>query len=243
MKTKRTNNNDVKDTSPVISQRNKIKNSLSIIERELNDKQKEFIKLALDKNTKIIFVSGPAGTSKTYMAVYTALQLMNQRRVSDLIYIRSAVESSESKLGFLPGEANEKMAPYLAPLMDKLSELLPRSDIASLEKEERISSVPVGFLRGLNWNAKVIISDEAQNMTHKELFTLITRVGEFSKIFILGDPEQSDINGKSGFAKMVAQFDDGESIENGVHVFRFTEDDIVRSGLVKFIIKKLKKPV
>lgn len=233
--------NDKKDTSPVIPQRDKIKNSIKIRQIELNEKQKLFFEMAMDKKTKIMFVSGPAGTAKTYMAVYSALTLINQRRVSDLIYIRSAVESSEAKLGFLPGEADEKMAPYIQPLMDKLIELIPKADIDSLQKEQRVSAVPVGFLRGLNWNAKVIITDEAQNMTHKELFTLITRTGEFSKVFILGDPEQSDINGKSGFIKMISHFDDEESKENGIQVFRLIDDDIVRSGLVKFIIKKVKK--
>lgn len=230
-----------KDTSPTIPQRNKIRNLLTIHQRELTDKQKQFLEIASDKNTKILFVTGPAGTSKTYLSVYNALQQLNQRRVSDLIYIRSAVESADSKLGFLPGEANEKMAPYLQPLLDKLAELLPKGDVDALQKEERISAVPVGFLRGLNWNAKVIIADEAQNMTYKELFTLITRMGEFSKVFILGDPEQTDINGKSGFIKMFNQFDDEESRSNGIHVFRFTDDDIVRSGLVQFIIKKARK--
>jgi phosphate starvation-inducible PhoH-like protein len=243
MKTKRVETKEIKDTSPIIPQRNKIKNLLSIYQRNLNEKQKQFLELVMDKNTKVIFVSGPAGTSKTYMAVYSALTLLNQRRVSDLIYIRSAVESSDTKLGFLPGEADEKMAPYLAPLIDKLVELLPKSDIDSLKKENRISSIPVGFLRGLNWNAKVVIADEAQNMTLKELFTLITRIGEFSKIFILGDPDQSDINGKSGFIKMISYFDDEESRENGIQVFRFTDDDVVRSGLVQFIIKKVKKTI
>jgi len=243
MKNKRSETNEVKDTSPIIPQRNKIRNLLSIHQRQLNEKQLQFLELAMDKSTKIVFVSGPAGTSKTYMAIYVALTLLNQRRVSDLIYIRSAVESSEAKLGFLPGEANDKMAPYLAPLTDKLMELLPKSDIDCLKKEERISSIPVGFLRGLNWNAKVIISDEAQNMTFKELFTLITRTGEFSKMFILGDPDQTDINGKSGFLKMTSYFDDEESKENGIHVFKFTDDDIVRSGLVQFIIKKVRKTV
>ena len=243
MKNKHIESNEVKDTSPIIPQRNKIKNQLSIHQRNLNEKQKQFLELSTDKSTKIIFVSGPAGTSKTYMAVYAALTLLNLRRVSDLIYIRSAVESSEAKLGFLPGEADDKMAPYLAPLIDKLTELLPKGDVDILKKEERISSIPVGFLRGLNWNAKVIISDEAQNMTFKELFTLITRIGEFSKVFILGDPEQSDINGKSGFLKMLSYFDDEESRNNGIQVFKFTDDDIVRSGLVQFIIKKVKKTI
>ena len=241
MKNKNVEPIEKKDTSPIIPQRNKIKNLLTIHQRDLTENQKKFLEVALDKTTKIMFVSGPAGTSKTYMAVYSALNLLNQRRVSDLIYIRSAVESSDSKLGFLPGEADEKMIPYIQPLMDKLVELIPKGDIDVLTKEERITAISVGFLRGLNWNAKVIIADEVQNMTFKEIFTLITRTGEFSKMFILGDPDQSDINGKSGFLKMLSFFDDEESRANGIHVFKFEENDIVRSGLVQFIIKKVKK--
>jgi phosphate starvation-inducible PhoH-like protein len=233
----------LKDHSPIIPQRSKLKSSLHIFQRELNDKQKHFFQLATDKETKLLFVSGPAGTSKTYLAVLAALTMINAKRVSDLLYIRTAVECSDAKLGFLPGEADEKMAPYIQPLLDKLSEFLPKGDVDLLMKEERVSAIPVGFLRGLNWNAKVIIADEAQNMTHKELFTLITRIGEFSKVFILGDPDQSDINGKSGFIKMMSYFDDEESRQNGIYVLRFTEDDIVRSGLVQFIIKKVKKVV
>ena len=233
------NNQYVKlDTSPVIPQRSKFRGNLSIYDRELTNHQKEFLKIAGEKDTKIVFVSGPAGSSKTYLSVLHSLRMINDRKVSDLVYIRSAVESSDSKLGFLPGEADEKMAPYLQPLLDKLVELLPKGDIDVLQKDGRFTSVPVGFLRGLNWNAKVIIADEAQNMTYKELFTLITRTGEFSKVFILGDPEQSDINGKSGFIKMINMFDDEESRQNGIHVFKFTEEDIVRSGICKFIIQR-----
>ena len=235
------NEPESQDRSPIIPQRPKLKFTLKLYQRELNLKQKQFIELASAKTTKIIFVSGPAGTSKTFLAVLQALTMMNDKKVSDLIYIRSAVESSDTKLGFLPGEADEKLAPYIQPLLDKMSEMLPKGDIDILRKEARVTGIPVGFLRGLNWNAKVIIADEAQNMTYKELFTLITRTGEFSKVFILGDPEQSDINGKSGFIKMISHFDDEESRQNGIHVFRFTEDDIVRSGLVQFIIKKIKK--
>lgn len=234
-------NDPKQDRSPIIPQRTKLKSVLKISQRELTEKQQQFLTLAADKSTKVIFVSGPAGTSKTFLAVLHALKMINEKRVSDLVYIRSVVGCSDAKLGFLPGEADEKMAPYIQPLLDKLSEMLPKGDIDILLKEERVTGVPVGFLRGLNWNAKVIIADEAQNMTFKELFTLITRTGEFSKVFILGDPEQSDINGKSGFIKMLGHFDDEESRQNGIHVFRFTEDDIVRSGLVQFIISKVRK--
>ena len=108
-----------------------------------------------------------------------------------------------------------------------------------LMKEKRIDGKPTGFLRGLSWNAKGIIMDEAQNSTFRELVTLLTRVGHFSKLFVCGDPMQSDINGKSGFEKMCNVFNDAESKEKGIHVFYLTEEDIVRSEIVRYIVKKL----
>lgn len=230
-----------KDTSPKVHQNTKIKDSIQVKSVELTEKQKELINILTNKNTKLVFISGPAGTSKTYTSVLAGLNLINDKRVSEIIYVRSAVESSDSKLGFLPGEMDEKMSPYVQPLVDKLEELLPRSDVEKLKKEERIHGFPVNFLRGLNWNAKVIVADEAQNMTKKELITLITRVGEFSKLYVCGDPDQSDINGKSGFSSVMNIFDDEESREHGIYTFKFDEEDIVRSGLVKYILKKLKK--
>ena len=230
-----------KDTSPKVHQNTKIKDSIQVKSVDLTEKQKELIDILTNKNTKLVFISGPAGTSKTYTSILAGLNLINDKRVSEIIYVRSAVESSDSKLGFLPGEMDEKMSPYIQPLVDKLEELLPRSDVEKLKKEERIHGFPVNFLRGLNWNAKVIVADEAQNMTKKELITLITRVGEFSKLYVCGDPDQSDINGKSGFSSVMNVFDDDESRENGIYTFKFEEEDIVRSGLVKYILKKLKK--
>lgn len=232
---------ELMDFSPIIPQRTKIRNLLTIKQRELTKKQKDFLEIARDKSTKLMFVSGPAGTSKTYMSVYVSLLLLNERRVSDLIYVRSAVECAERSIGFLPGTVDEKLSLYIQPLIDKLEEFLPKNEIESLKKEERISGIPINFLRGLQWNAKAIILDEAQNTTIKELITFITRIGEFSKVFVVGDPEQADINGKSGFLKMLNIFDDDESIKNGIKVFRFTEEDIVRSKLVQFIVNKLRK--
>lgn len=229
-----------KDTSPKVYQNEKIKDLLRIDDRPLTQKQLELLELLQSKTTKLVFISGPAGTSKTYTSILAGLNLLNQKKISEIIYVRSVVESSDNKLGFLPGEMDEKMSPYIQPLIDKLEELLPKHDIDKLKKEERIHGFPINFLRGLSWNAKCIVADEAQNMTKKELTTLITRVGEFSKLFICGDPDQSDINGKSGFVPMINTFDDEESRNNGVYVFKFTEDDIVRSGLIKFILKKLK---
>lgn len=233
--------NEKADKSPIIPQRSKLKTNIDIFQREFTENQKRFIDLAMNKSTKLMFVSGPAGSSKTYMAVYCALMLINLKRMSDIIYVRSVVESSDAKIGFLPGELSEKMTPYLDPLVEKLEELLPKGDTDLLIKDNRVTGIPIGFLRGRNFNAKVIICDEAQNTSFKELLTLITRTGQFSKVFVLGDPGQSDINGKSGFTKMASLFDDEEDREQGIHYFKFTTDDIVRSGLVQYIIKKLEK--
>jgi len=237
---KSSQNQITKDLSPVVPQNEKLGRQVIIRQRpDLTGRQKEFLKLALDNEVKIILVSGPSGSSKSFLAVLAVLELMNMKKVSELIYIRSIVESSDNKMGFLPGDANEKLSPYLEPLLEKLEEMLGASDIAMLQKEKRIVAKPTGYLRGLSWNAKGIIMDEAQNSTKKELTTLLTRVGHFSKLFVCGDPMQSDINGKSGFAEMCNIFDDEESKAKGIHVFYLKEDDIVRSEIVKYIVKKL----
>ena len=234
------NNNVTKDKSLIVHQGDKLERPVQIRQRpDLTNKQKEFLKLALDNHTKIVFITGPSGSSKSFLATLVALELLNLKKVSDLIYIRSIVESSDNKMGYLPGDANEKLTPYLEPLMEKLDELLCKSDINTLMKENRVEGKPTGYLRGLSWNAKAIIMDEAQNSTFRELTTLMTRVGQFSKLFVCGDPMQSDINGKSGFEKMCNVFNDNESREMGIHVFTLTEADIVRSEIVRYIVKKL----
>lgn len=223
-------------------QRPPIKTKLRIKELAWTQKQRDFFKLALDDDTNIMFVNGPAGTSKSLLAVYCGLKLLNYKKVSDLMYLRSAVESSDAKLGFLPGAAEDKLAFYNLPFLDKLDELLTSTSPEKLEKEKRISMFPVNFARGMSWNAKFIILDEAQNCTQKEITTVMTRLGPHSKLFILADPMQTDLkNGSVGaFEKMFSTFTDQESQSRGIHTFTFDEDDIMRSELVKYVTKKLK---
>lgn len=231
-----------KDQSPKITQREKIKDSLSIRSLNWTAKQKEFIELATNKDTRVIFINGPAGTSKSIIATYVSLLLLNDKRVSDIIYIRSAVESSDSKIGYLPGDADEKLHYYNLPFLEKLDELLPRAEVDKLEKDERISMYPVNYSRGMSWAAKAIIFDEAQNSTSKEIITVLTRLGEFSRCFVLADPMQTDLpqNKAGGFEKLFTLFSDDESKMYGIHTFCFTEEDIVRSKIVKFMVNKLK---
>ena len=125
-----------KDKSPKVHQNEKIKETLTINSRvTFTDKQKELTEILQNKHTKLVFLSGPAGSSKTFISVYSALNLLNEKKVSELIYVRSAVESADSKLGFLPGEMDEKMSPYIQPLVDKLDELLPKGQVDRLKKE------------------------------------------------------------------------------------------------------------
>jgi phosphate starvation-inducible PhoH-like protein len=230
-----------KDTSPRIPQRDKLKGALVLKPLSWTEKQKQFLELALDKNVKIIFVKGPAGSAKTILATYACLEMINQHRISDIMYVRSAVESADNKLGFLPGEIEDKMHFYGVPFLDKLEELLPKHDAIKLITEKRIEIFPVNYIRGLSWNARGIIVDEAQNLTQKELVTVLTRIGKFSKCFVLADPMQSDINGKSGaFENMCDLFRDKEAEANGIVYFELDESDIMRSDLCRFLVNRFK---
>jgi phosphate starvation-inducible PhoH-like protein len=222
---------------------NPIKRQIKLKQFPWTNKQKEFFKLALHPDTKIVLVNGPAGTSKTLLATYCALQLLNMKTISDIMYLRSAVESSDRSLGFLPGSAEEKLRFFNLPFIDKLEELLETTRVEKLEQEGRISMFPVNFARGMNWKAKCIILDEAQNSTIKEITTVLTRLGEGSKCFILADPMQTDIkqgDKQHGFEKMFKLFTDQESIAQGINTFTFDEEDVMRSELVKYLTKKLK---
>ena len=212
----------------------------SLEELNWTEKQKKFIELCLDKNTRIILCKGPAGSSKTLTGVYSALNLLNAGRIEDVIYMRSAVESSDSKLGFLPGDAEEKLFYYNLPFMDKLDELLNCSTIKKLQREEKIKIHPVNFARGMSWNHKAIIFDEAQNSSLKEIITVLTRIGKFSRLFVMADPMQTDLkNNKGGFEKIYDIFSDDLSKEKGIHTFEFGHEDIMRSELTKYVVSKL----
>lgn len=209
--------------------------------KRLTEKQKQFLEIALDSKTNIIFCAGPAGTTKTYVAVYSALRYLSANIDLDLLYVRTVVESGERNLGSLPGDIDEKFNPYMAPLDDKLREMIKPSIIPELISKSRIQAMPINYLRGASWNNKIVVADEAQNFTFKELTTLVTRLGESSKLIICGDFLQSDINGKTGFKTMFDLFDDPLSKRRGIHTFEFTKEDIKRSKILKYIIGKIEE--
>jgi phosphate starvation-inducible PhoH-like protein len=206
---------------------------------KLNEVHNSFLEMTLYKDTKMVFVDGPAGSSKSYLAVYGALQMLLKKQINQIVYIRSIVESASKSMGSLPGELQDKFQPWSLPLIEKLDELVGSKIGGELMKNNFIKCMPVNFVRGLTFRDSVVIVDESQNLTFQELTTILTRFGENSKYIVIGDSFQSDIGAKNGFTKIRNAFNDDESESQGIHSFIFTENEVVRSQILKFIVKKL----
>jgi phosphate starvation-inducible protein PhoH and related proteins len=207
----------------------------------LNPVHESFQGILTNRKTKMVFADGPAGTAKTYLAVQSALELLKRMYVDSIIYIRSVVESASQKMGSLPGEVDDKFLPWSIPMIEKLDELVGVPTRQNLMNKNLVECVPVNYVRGLTFNDKVVIVDEAQNLTTSELVTILTRFGTRCRYIVVGDAAQSDINGKSGFQPIFNCFNDSASEENGIYTFTFSENEIVRSDILKFIVKQLDK--
>jgi phosphate starvation-inducible PhoH-like protein len=206
---------------------------------ELNEVHNSFMQLLLYKDTKMIFVDGPAGSGKSYLSVYGALQMLAKRQINQIVYLRSIVESASKSIGSLPGELADKFQPWSLPLIEKLDELIGSKAGGELMGNGIIKCMPVNFVRGLTFRDSVVIVDEAQNLDLKESISILTRFGENTKYIVIGDSFQSDIGNKSGFRKIRDAFNNPESEEKGIHTFIFSENEVVRSQILRFIVKKL----
>ena len=237
------NGSEIKeDRSPKIWQPEKIKIDLHIRDHiRWSDKQQEIINRCLDKKTKLCFVNGLWGSGKTALMVYVCLKLLNDRKIGDIYYLRNPAESSSVKVGYLKGDLSSKYEMYLAPFEEKLNEFLPQGEINLLMADERFIGLPIGFLRGRSFPNSALLVDEASCMTKEELLLAISRAGQYSKVFVIGDEFQSDIGNKSGFKHLYDMFNDEESKDHGIHCFELKEEqDIFRSDLLKYVMRKMK---
>tara|TARA_R110001583_G_scaffold54131_4_gene166188 strand:- start:1274 stop:1996 length:723 start_codon:yes stop_codon:yes gene_type:complete len=204
----------------------------------LNPKHKEFYDCVKSSKTKIGFVDGPAGSMKTYIAVYAGLELLKEEEYTKLVYIRSIVESAEKSLGSLPGEIDDKFSPYAIPLDEKVIEIAGNGACNMLKQKGLIEAIPVNFVRGLTFNKTLVIVDEAQNLSRKELTTILTRFGRNTKYIVIGDCNQADVN-KSGYKEIFNMFNTHQCRENDIFSFKFGTAEISRSKILRFICSVL----
>lgn len=233
-------NQEIKvDNSPFVLQRDKVRDSLFIRNAfEFTEKQKKFIDTALDKETKVIICKAPPGVGKTMLSIYCCLQLLNSKHIGQILYLRNPCEASSKGIGHLPGEKNLKLQAFGEPAFDHLKTFLNKSDLDRLQKEERLLVETVGFIQGRTYNSTGILMDEAEDLTLKELRMVLCRMGKFSKLFCIGDIQQSNIK-NSGFSKIYNLFDDEESKRQGIYTFEFTKEDCMRSGIIRFVLERL----
>src|SRR3954468_12015113 len=187
---------------------------------------------AIQKND-IVFGVGPAGTGKTLLAVAMAVAALKKEQVNRIILTRPAVEAGEA-LGFLPGDLQEKITPYLRPLYDALRDMLDPEEVERAMARQTIEVAPLAYMRGRTLGNAFVILDEAQNTTTEQMFMLLTRIGQGSKCVVTGDVTQIDLpsNKRSGLVEAL------QALKNlpGIAMTYFTERDVVRHELVRAII-------
>ncbi len=205
--------------------------------RARNKTQQELVKAYFSHD--LVFAVGPAGTGKTYMAIALAVRALKNREIKRIILTRPAVEAGE-RLGFLPGDLKDKLDPYLQPLYDALSDMIPSKRLQDFMADGTIQIAPLAYMRGRTLDRACVILDEAQNTNLGQLKMFLTRMGPSAKFIVTGDATQIDLPhpSDSGLLQGIRLL---EGIK-GIATIRFTSSDIVRHPLVTKIVRAFEKP-
>ena len=202
-----------------------------------NPAQRRFYKTISSKD--ITFGIGPAGCGKTYLSVHRALRELGDKdnSIDGIVIVKPLVEAAGEKIGFLPGDVEEKTAPFMMSFYYNMEQIIGKQRVEVLKESNTIQVIPLAFMRGITLANKFVILDEAQNATPEQIKMFVTRIGENSKYIITGDLEQSDIQKhKSGLEDAIKRF----AGIHGVGLASFKEKDVVRHSLVRRLLKRYK---
>ena len=200
-----------------------------------NTAQKRFYQTISKKD--ITFGIGPAGCGKTYLSVHRALRELGDKdnQIDGIVIVKPLVEAASEKIGFLPGDVEEKTAPFMMSFYYNMEQIIGKQRVDILKENNVIQVIPLAFMRGITLSNKFVILDEAQNATPEQIKMFVTRIGEHSKYIISGDLEQSDISKhKSGLEDAIKRF----AGVHGVGLSMFKDKDVVRHSLVKRLLKR-----
>lgn len=202
--------------------------------RPRTENQKEYIRTAVENI--ITFCQGLAGSGKTHIAIGLALEYLLDNKVKKIIITRPVLEAGE-KIGYLPGTAEEKLHPYLLPILDEIFHFIPVAQYTSLKLNNKIEVVPLGLMRGRNFHHAFIVADECQNASYDQLKMLLTRVGTDSKLILTGDVGQSDLSRhlQGGFLSLINALNGVD----GIGVSALDSSDIIRNPIIAKILSRL----
>ena len=207
----------------------------------MNPKQHKFQTLIHDKNVSVVFGIGSAGTGKTLLSCQESLNLLHHKKMKKIIITRPTVSVEDEEIGFLPGTLEDKMSPWTRPIFDNLYHFYTINDIHRFIQENKIEICPIGFMRGRTFMDSIIIVDEAQNTTPRQMKMILTRIGKNSKLVIVGDLKQSDLDEQNGLQDIIYRLnnhynDPSQMFQEGIGVVRFDDRHIVRHPLIEKIV-------
>jgi phosphate starvation-inducible PhoH-like protein len=212
----------------------KQRKSVNLVPKTIN--QESYILALQNEATDVVVVSGPAGTGKTYLAILAAIQAMRNRECDRIVLCRPNVSIEDEQHGFLPGDLNQKLAPWVRPMVDVLHEFYAVKEVEGMLADQIVEFAPLGYMRGRTFKNTWIIADEMQNATPTQLKMLLTRIGVGSKIVVTGDIEQTDRKSVDN-GLMDLQEKLSKSPTEGIETCYFDNRDIQRHRLIGEILK------
>lgn len=225
-KRKSNNGNGASSSEKENVKKTKINTKKPIIISAKGENQKKLLKSI--KENLVTIVSGYPGSGKTLLSVVSGLREFMMGNYEKMIFTRPCVEANGENLGFLPGDLNEKIHPYMIPIFDFLCDYLTTQEIDSLVNFQKIITLPLAFQRGYTFKNSFVLLDEAQNTKPEQIRMFLTRIGENCKVVITGDPYQSDIKGKNGLSDAIERL---EGVNN-LQIVYFGKEDILRNPIV-----------